>query len=381
MRRLRPAARSSRTTASRAAARPPCRSGSSGRRACGVVLDLLQQALLPRSSATTLLRAPRSGPARRSGPAFSFMRAVVVDDVDLRAGCGAGPISKSFGSCAGRHLHRAGAERRVDEVVGDDRDLAVHQRQEHASCRPGRGSARPPGSPPRRCRPAWSPAAWWPPSRRRSPSARPGSGCARGCPSLLLVLHLEVGERGAAARAPVDDVACRGRSALRRRGARRPRAPRASSPSSMVKRSRAQSQDAPKLLQLPQDGAAVLLLPLPDALDELLAAQVVAASVPSSASCRSTTFWVAMPAWSVPGSQSASYPCMRCQRISDVDLGVVERVAHVQRRRSRWAAGSPARTSGVGCWVGAEQAPLHPPLPPAGLDLARIRRLWPTPPA
>ena len=26
--------------------------------------------------------------------------------------------------------------------------------------------------------------------------------------------------------------------------------------------------------------------------------------------------WVAMPAWSVPGSQSALKPCMRCQRIS-----------------------------------------------------------------
>ena len=31
---------------------------------------------------------------------------------------------------------------------------------------------------------------------------------------------------------------------------------------------------------------------------------------------RSTTFCVAMPAWSVPGIQSASRPCMRRQRIS-----------------------------------------------------------------
>ena len=38
--------------------------------------------------------------------------------------------------------------------------------------------------------------------------------------------------------------------------------------------------------------------------------------VPAAASWRSTTIWVAMPAWSVPGCQSASRPCMRRQRIS-----------------------------------------------------------------
>ncbi len=38
--------------------------------------------------------------------------------------------------------------------------------------------------------------------------------------------------------------------------------------------------------------------------------------VPSAASWRSTTIWVAMPAWSVPGCHSASRPCMRRQRIS-----------------------------------------------------------------
>ena len=38
--------------------------------------------------------------------------------------------------------------------------------------------------------------------------------------------------------------------------------------------------------------------------------------VPSATSCFSTTFCVAMPAWSVPGIQSASRPCMRRKRIS-----------------------------------------------------------------
>ncbi len=39
-------------------------------------------------------------------------------------------------------------------------------------------------------------------------------------------------------------------------------------------------------------------------------------SVPCSASSRSTTICVAMPAWSVPGCHSTSRPFMRCQRIS-----------------------------------------------------------------
>ena len=39
--------------------------------------------------------------------------------------------------------------------------------------------------------------------------------------------------------------------------------------------------------------------------------------LPSSlASSRSTTFWVAMPAWSMPGSHSTSYPCIRRRRVS-----------------------------------------------------------------
>ena len=40
------------------------------------------------------------------------------------------PISKSFGSCAGRHLERAGADRDVDVVVADDRHLALGERHD-----------------------------------------------------------------------------------------------------------------------------------------------------------------------------------------------------------------------------------------------------------
>ena len=38
--------------------------------------------------------------------------------------------------------------------------------------------------------------------------------------------------------------------------------------------------------------------------------------LPAAASWRSTTIWVAMPAWSVPGSHSAALPRMRSKRIS-----------------------------------------------------------------
>ncbi|CAM5661392.1 hypothetical protein SALBM135S_04863 [Streptomyces alboniger] len=37
--------------------------------------------------------------------------------------------------------------------------------------------------------------------------------------------------------------------------------------------------------------------------------------LPSLPSSRSTTFCVAMPAWSMPGCQSVSWPCMRLRRV------------------------------------------------------------------
>ena len=63
------------------------------------------------------------------------------------------------------------------------------------------------------------------------------------------------------------------------------------------------------------DGRAVLLLPGPDAFGEGLAGEVGCGDLPSAASWRSTIIWVAMPAWSVPGTQTAVSPDMRCQRV------------------------------------------------------------------
>ncbi len=83
----------------------------------------------------------------------------------------------------------------------------------------------------------------------------------------------------------------------------------------MVKRSRAQSSEAPS-----RRSCAVMAPP-----DSAFQSQTRSRNasrpiawrvVPAAASWRSTTICVAMPAWSVPGCHSASRPCMRRQRIS-----------------------------------------------------------------
>ena len=59
----------------------------------------------------------------------------------------------------------------------------------------------------------------------------------------------------------------------------------------------------------------MLFLPLPDAFEEFFAAQIVAMRDFSAFfSAFSTTICVAMPAWSVPGSQRTSLPSMRALR-------------------------------------------------------------------
>ena len=66
---------------------------------------------------------------------------VLVHDVDLRQVVALAGF-EIVGIVGGRHLHRAGAEFGLRQFVGDDGDLAIHQRQLHASCRAGACSAR-----------------------------------------------------------------------------------------------------------------------------------------------------------------------------------------------------------------------------------------------
>ncbi|OPZ61761.1 MAG: hypothetical protein BWY88_00095 [Synergistetes bacterium ADurb.Bin520] len=81
----------------------------------------------------------------------------------------------------------------------------------------------------------------------------------------------------------------------------------------MVKRSRLQSHEAPNFFSW-------LMMRLPYCSFQAQTRSTKASrprsrrDVPSEASWRSTTFWVAMPAWSVPGSHRTLSPCMRCQR-------------------------------------------------------------------
>ena len=87
-------------------------------------------------------------------------------------------------------------------------------------------------------------------------------------------------------------------------------------PSSRVKRSRLQSQEAPRTFS-----CSVIREPKRAFHSQTRATK---ASRPMSwrllpsvfLSSRSTTIWVAMPAWSVPGSQRVLWPCIRCQRTS-----------------------------------------------------------------
>ena len=85
------------------------------------------------------------------------------------------------------------------------------------------------------------------------------------------------------------------------------------------------------LLELAEDPGFVFVLPVPDPLDQPLAAQVVPGlASPRSASRRSTTACVAMPAWSVPGIQrrlEALHPLLADE---DVLERVVQGVAQVQ---------------------------------------------------
>ena len=89
---------------------------------------------------------------------------------------------------------------------------------------------------------------------------------------------------------------------------------------------------AAHLLELAEDAGFVLVLPLPDPLDQRLRGPGRAASSsPPRSSRRSTTACVAMPAWSVPGIQRVVEALHPLQADEDVLQRVVQRMAQVQR--------------------------------------------------
>ena len=146
-----------------------------------VVFDLFQQTLA-RAGPAPPPRAPRSG----RGPGRSRRQrscALLVNHHHARQVVALGNV-EVVRIVRGRHLHGAGAELRVHELVGDDGNHAPEQRQNdlaaHAAC----GNARPRDSPPPPYRPASFPAAWSP---RSSGPDRPqrDSGCTTGGPGVL----------------------------------------------------------------------------------------------------------------------------------------------------------------------------------------------------
>ena len=119
------------------------------------------------------------------------------------------------------------------------------------------------------------------------------------------VLDLDVGERGQAARAPVDDAL----GAVDQPVVVEPLEDRLDGAGQALVHGEALAAPVDAVAEaahLAEDRAAGLGLPLPDPLDERLAAEVVAGLALARRAARSTTFWVAMPAWSMPGSHSAS---------------------------------------------------------------------------
>ena len=183
----------------------------------------------------------------------------------------------------------------------------------------------------------------------------------------LLALDLEVGEHGLAARAPVDDVVVAIDQPLvveaHEHLAHRARQP-------LVHREALARPVAggAEPLQLADDRAARLLLPLPDALDELLAAEVVLASCPRRrAGARPRPGWRCRRG-RCRACQSVLKPSIRFMRIEDVLQRVVEGVPDVERagdvgRRDDDAVRLLRRGR-----VGAEVAALLPARVPPRLD-------------
>ncbi len=186
-------------------------------------------------------------------------------------------------------------------------------------------------------------------------------------------VDLVVGERGAIDRTPVHDAlssieesAIEERLEDRAHGSREAFVHGEARPPPVA--------GAAHLLELIQNDAAVLLSPLPDLLDELLAPEARGsrflerrgACAPRSASkCRHDRF---------PGTQSASKPSILLKRIEHVLDGVVERVTHVKpsghvRRRNHDDEGLFRRFRGrAGTTLRVEHARERTPVDPLPID-------------
>ena len=217
-------------------------------------------------------RGPGLEPVQALERAVRGDHAVLVEDGDAGQVVTAADL-EVVRVVGGGHLDRAGAEGGVDVVVGDDRDAPAGQRQLDRLARPGGCSAGRPGAPPRRCRRAWSRPGWWRPRSSRRPSAVADRDQLA---VVVAVVDLDVGQRGQAARAPVDDAFGPVDQAV----VEEPLEDRLDGPGQALVHGEPLAGPVHAVAEaahLAEDLAAGFGLPLPDPLDEGLAAQVVTA--------------------------------------------------------------------------------------------------------
>ena len=119
------------------------------------------------------------------------------------------------------------------------------------------------------------------------------------------------------------------------------------------------------------DDAAAFRFPLPDAPLEFFAAQILAADS-FLGELRSTTNCVAIPAWSMPGSQSVRWPRMRCQRTS-MSICVCSSMWPMWIEPVMLGGGSAIENRGPSAGIfGAEKFFVEPGLGPALFDFLRL---------
>jgi hypothetical protein len=147
----------------------------------------------------------------------------------------------------------------------------------------------------------------------------------------LDLLDLEVGNRGLQLRVPVDQPLVLVDQAFLVK-LTNTLSTAFDSPSSMVKRSRDQSQDAPSRLQLADDDAAGFVLPLPDLVEERLAAD--GAAVDLALGQLALDHHLRGDAGMVETRLPQHVPAPHAlEAAQDVLQRVVERVAHMQASR------------------------------------------------
>ena len=277
------------------------------------------------------------------------------------------------GIVRGRHLHRSGAEFRLRELIRDDGDLAIHQRQQRTLAVQmgvalvffihGDGGVAQHRLGPR--------------GGDRNELIGPDHWIAN-LPQLalhFLVLHFEVGDGRLATRAPVDDVLAAINQAL------------------LIQPDEDLAHGAGKIfvhgevfavpinrraeaLHLVQDGAAVELLPFPNSLDEFLAAKV--ASLLAFRGQLALDHHLRGNAGMVcPRQPQRDEPAHAVPAHDDVHLRLVEHVAHVQaagdvgRRQQQREHGALVARCRRG---GGKQFFLDPVFGPARFNRARFVR-------